>query len=333
MKFRSIELENCCGYRKATFDLNSGLNVFFGPNGCGKSNILYIANILASPQRFMGRDVSMIFRKMIFHRDYNPGYQAYDNFDDKLSIIGNFYDEKGEYKVRIEIDPEKVKLMDEMSKDAKRMKEYAKIIKEIGVVQNELPNDKLEYALLTDADSPAHMAKFQIEKEAAEVFLDIAKAVYGYDCYLEQEVEDYDSQTKEYVTYYTDFVIVKKDDGPGFPEVRVHYRRMSDGERKIATLLKQLASPMSRNRFDIYLVDNIEMHIYMARHKKLVDKLLQHFPEKQFLATSHSPILVGTEGIEPYLKPENLQDVIAIRRNESSKPSFMARFYKGKVNV
>jgi len=213
------------------------------------------------------------------------------------------------------------------------MKDYAKLLKEVGVVYNDLPSDKLEYALLTDADSPAHMAKFQIEQKAASTFLDIARAVYGYECFLEKEVEEYDSQRKEYVTFYTDFVIVKEDDGPGFPEVRVHYRRMSDGERKIATLLKQLCSPLSRDRFDIYLVDNIEMHIYMARHKKLVDKLLQHFPDKQFLATSHSPILVGTEGIPAYLPPANLQDVISIRRNESSKPSFMKRFYKGAVNV
>jgi predicted ATPase len=321
MIFKSIELENACGYRRGKFDLHKNLNMFFGPNGCGKSNLLYMANILASPTRFQGRDVSMLFRKMIHHKNYNPGYQAYDTFENVMWMKGTFIDKEGkEYVVEVEIDPKNVEAIDELAKDSSRQAEYLAAVDKVGIVRNELPDDQLERAFLSDADNPANLSKFQIEAKAGETFLDIAKAVYGYDCYLptEKSVEEYDKQTNEHVTYYTDFVIVKDDDGAGFEPVRVHYRRMSDGERKIATLLKQICSPMQRDRLDIYLVDNIEMHIYMARHTKLVDKLLYHFPDKQFLATSHSPILVGLKGvIEPYLSKEHLHDVIETRRNSA----------------
>jgi predicted ATPase len=316
MKFKAIELINACGYRRASFDLNPGLNMLYGPNGCGKSNLLYIANILASPTRHQGRDVSMLFRKMIFSSDYNPGYQAFADLGEPMIVQGIFADETdNEYCVRLEMDPSKMQELEELAKYPDKGDEYQALIEEVGIVENDLPESKNEYAFLSNADNPSNMGKFQLEGSVANVFLDIAKAVYGYECYLDKEVEEYDSQTRKNVTFFTDFVLIKDDDGEGFEPVHVHYRRMSDGERKIATLLKQLCSPLHRKAHDIYLVDNIEMHVYMARHTLLVDKLQEHFPEKQFIATSHSPLLVGLKGvIDPYLSPEHLHEVIEIRR-------------------
>jgi len=316
MKFKRIELENVCGYRKAIFELDPNLNMFFGPNGCGKSNILYIANILCSPKRFIGRDMSMYFRKMMFHKDYNPGYQDsyFTTFEHIMKMKGVFEDNKGkEYIVELEADPENISKMEDVSDDPDKLAQYEGLIKKVGVVRNDLPEDKLEYAFLSDADNPSNLSKFQIEESAAEKFLDIAEAVYGYKCALDKKVREKDSQRKEYIWFYTDFIVEKDDDGEGYPNVRVHYRRMSDGERKIATLIKQLCSPLHTDR-DIYLVDNIEMHVYMQRHTKLVDKLLEHFPDKQYLATTHSAILVGMSGIKGYLPQKNLIDVIKVRK-------------------
>ena len=318
-KFKAIELINACGYRRAVFDLHPNLNMLYGPNGCGKSNLLYIANILAAPSRHQGRDVSLYFRKMIFSTDYNPGYQAFANLNEPMIVQGIFVDDNDDqYAVKLEVDPSKVAELEELAKDEERIEEYQEMVEQIGIVENDLPEDRNEYAFLSNADNPANMSKFQIESTVADTFIDIAKAVYGYDCYLEKEVEEYDSHRKEKVIFFTDFVLIKEDDGDGFDPVHVHYRRMSDGERKIATLLKQICSPIHRTAHDIYLIDNIEMHVYMERHANLVDKIREHFPEKQFIATTHSPILVGMKNVvKPYLAKEHLHDVIAIRREYS----------------
>lgn len=320
IKFKSIDLTSVFGYRRATFALHPQLNMFYGPNGCGKSNILAIANILSSPQRFRGRDVSMLLRKTMFHEDYDPGYQAFMAFNETARAVGTFVDETGkEYVVELEMDPAKIKLINEYASDPTKTVEYLQLINEVGIIRNELPSDKLEYAFLSDADNPMNLSKFQLEAEVKDLFLDIAKAIYGYECYLEKEVEERDKQTGKFLTFFTDFIIVKEDDGEGFEPVRVHYRSMSAGERKIATLLKQLCSPLQRERSDIYLVDNLEMHAYMTRHIPMIDKIMQRFPEKQFLATTHSPILVGLPGvIQPYLKPEHLQEVVAVRRQHKA---------------
>ena len=109
-------------------------------------------------------------------------------------------------------------------------------------------------------------------------------------------------------------MLVKQDDGEQYPPVKVHYRSMSDGERKIVTLFKQMCMPSQYKAFDIFLIDNLELHIYAQRHKALVDKLEEHFGEKQIIATTHSPILVGMGSIKPYLSEDKRFDVLKIRR-------------------
>ena len=91
---------------------------------------------------------------------------------------------------------------------------------------------------------------------------------------------------KRKVVFYQDFILDKGD-------VKVHFKSMSDGERKIATLLRSLCDPAQMDRSDIVLIDNLEMHVFVARHAKMVKKLLEVFPTKQFIVTSHSAVLVG----------------------------------------
>jgi predicted ATPase len=273
---------------------------------------------------------------MIMHEDYDPTYAAFswNGFAGVMKAVATF-DINGEKKeVVLEVNPDDVIELESASKDVENPSRYAEVIKKIGITKNELPADQINNAFYADADNPSNMSKFQINSESAEMFLDMARAVYGYDCYLEKNVSmnekgdsslksftarlGVDEEEKQELSYYTDFVIVKNDDGEGFPPVRVHYRSMSDGERKIATMLKQLLTPSQYNCFDIFLIDNIEMHIYMKRHKNLINKIFDHFGNKQIIATTHSPILVGTDDIKPYLEEKHLFDVTEIRKNTNA---------------
>ena len=44
---------------------------------------------------------------------------------------------------------------------------------------------------------------------------------------------------------------------------------------------------------NIILVDNGDQHIYKDRHYLLYDQLIEKFPDKQILMTTHSAVLVG----------------------------------------
>jgi AAA15 family ATPase/GTPase len=296
MKLKKLHLQNVCGYKEADFDFTydnrntlhrllgqpenrdiKNLAVLHGPNGSGKSSALDVINIVSAPWRFVGRDVSMLFRKMIFHEDYDPGYEEYEPPTNVMRIEALFEDD---HEVVIELDPDKIQLLQQGYIDHD----------EVGVLKNDLPRNPSQHAFYSDADNPANLQKFQINSECHDMFLDIAESVYGYKCELGKEVTEYDTESDSYVTFHTDFIVTKPY---GNDPIRVHYRRMSAGERKIATLLAQLCNPLQRNHYDIYLIDNAMMHIYTPRHTKMIDKMVEHFSDKQLIMTTHSTVALN----------------------------------------
>ncbi len=50
-------------------------------------------------------------------------------------------------------------------------------------------------------------------------------------------------------------------------------------------------SPDYENK-NILIIDNITMHVYWRRHMTLIEKIEEYFPNKQIIATTHSPIII-----------------------------------------
>lgn len=310
LKAKSLVLKNYAGFKgenKFIFTKDNGsfksLNVFFGPNGCGKSTGLNAIAVLCRAKAYAKRDpteTNLLLRKMQFHPDYDPNYQGFTKYSDEMEIIGNFWDGKKDLIVHIKDDE---------------------------VIRNDLVDRGFDNCVYIDADHPINMNKFQIPAERIELFLDLARTIYGYECFVEKAVsasgveagnkalsgalkayaDNIDAVRKNKVdpgmsrsavydvitegvekgenAFYQDFVIEKGD-------VRVHHKSMSAGEKKIATLLRSLCDPTMIDRSDIVMIDNIEMHVYFKRHKKMIDKLHDAFPDKQFIVTTHSGIII-----------------------------------------
>lgn len=272
MKIKTLQLKNYAGYRDATFDFTNEngeivpIGVFFGPNGCGKSTLLHAMRILGNLGNIKNRQNDLFFRKMIFHPDYDPTMQHYIQHKNTMAIKAVFTDGARDYNVEINSDhgPD-------------------------GIVCCEIPDRNI--CIFADADHTINRQKFQLPADGSELFLDMAKIVYGYDVSLGRAVSTYEAEdeagegTGLRVDFYQDVIIDKGD-------ARVHFKSMSDGEKKIATLLRQLCDPTIVHNSKIVLVDNIEMHVYFERHARMIDKLLATFPDTQFLVTSHSGVMI-----------------------------------------
>ena len=292
-----MRLKNYCGYRDAIFDFTypcgeiKPISCFFGANGSGKSTLLYAIEILCNAYRYYGKDVDLLFRKITYHPDYDPSTEAYKIAD-------------GQYKGNELHKMELHAIFDTPDGD----KEV--VIDSTGVVKNELPlRERMSFHYFIDADNPMNLYKFQLHSEMKERFLELARIVYGLECFMGSDSPDLEDAGSH---FYTDFIIKKTRYGQ---DTKVHFKRMSDGERKIATLLRDLCNPIYMDMNDIILIDNVCMHIYKDRHAPMINKIMEVFSDKQFFITTHSPILVGMEDkelgivIEPYLKKEFLYDV------------------------
>ena len=89
------------------------------------------------------------------------------------------------------------------------------------------------------------------------------------------------------------------DHGP----VTLPVRQLSDGERGILALVLDLARRLAqanpeledpaREAEAVVLIDDIELHLHPTWQRQIVRKLTATFPRCQFIATTHSPQVIG----------------------------------------
>lgn len=270
MVLKSLRLINFGGYHDTllTFDAEKQpVSMFYGPNGCGKSSILEAVRLVSNPLVFKDRaqGAEAYLRPWIYDSDYQSGSDRVKGAKNEMYIHSIFSDNGEEKNV---------------------------VIGNAGFMLNEIGEQHLGFSFYVDADNPINWAKFQLHSADAGKFIELAEAIYGFECDLDCEVKDKIQETDGTWTehlYYQDVVIKKGRD-------RVHFCRMSAGEKKIATLIRQLCNPDSLINRNIVLIDNVDLHVYFARHAKMIDRLVKHFEGKQFFLTSHSHDMIQHVG-------------------------------------
>ena len=283
MKLKKIKLKNYCGYEDFELDLTEGNDVkkwvmFYGPNGTFKSSFLRAVESLATPSFFTKKKNILTFRKLKHHHDYCAGAEPVYTDVNELVMEAVFLVDGKEKRVILEDNIKGViyagRLVDEENGEIS------------GIRLNELSPEE-QGIIFIDADNRNMMNKFQIITDIEKEFCDFAESVYGFKCYCPKEPKIIDHG----IEYKVDFVIEKKGG------MKVHYKRFSDGEKKIATLVSSLFKRAYRDSPDkenkgIIAIDNIAQHIYWKRHLKMIEKINEYFPDKQIIATTHSPIII-----------------------------------------
>ena len=317
---RRLRLKNFCNYENQTFDFvkEDGspypFICFFGPNGIGKSSLLEAISMLTMNSTGR-RDIHVreSLKKYIRNPDYDPAFEH---------MKGMLY--RDGYITGSGV----AKLPDMLIEGTYVLngKDYIVAMNQNGYIRNDFaplppdsdvddPNkyfesgpwgkDHLTYrqriAHFVTADSDLSLNKFQLHYSQMEHFEAIISEIMRYkaDCVVPSGITPLDNG------YCTDFVITKKDH-------RIHFKRMSAGERKICksfsdllNLLRDLSHPdpgdiKMEGWPRLLLLDNVEMHVYYDRHVTLIECLKRVFKQQQIFATTHSGVL-----IQQYLRGEN----------------------------
>lgn len=111
----------------------------------------------------------------------------------------------------------------------------------------------------------------------------------------------------------------------GFP---FRIDQLSDGEKSLLALVGDIArrlaiaNPTMENPLEgngIILIDEIDLHFHPKRQRMLVPKLLEVFPNCQFIVATHSPQILGHVHAEcVFMLVENEEGIIELRRPEES---------------
>lgn len=93
-------------------------------------------------------------------------------------------------------------------------------------------------------------------------------------------------------------------------EATLDVRQLSDGERSVLALVLDLAWRLAKVNPDlenpltmgkaVVLIDELDLHLHPSWQLTIIEKLTRTFPSCQFIATTHSPLILGT------VPPENI---------------------------
>jgi predicted ATP-binding protein involved in virulence len=297
---KKLHLENFCNYDHHTFDFTQSNGdpyqyvCFFGPNGIGKTTLLEAISLLT--MNHMGRDSEYIkrsLRKYVRNRDYDPAYEK---------ISGHVYKNNFAIETKDNLAEMIIEGTYEMNGES-----YIVCLTQNGFDRNDLApegngpgpwgDDHLLYrqrvAHMITSDSDLSMSKFQLHKDKIKQFEKVTSSVMRFptECVAPSGVLPVD------LDYCTDFMIHKNNH-------RIHYKRMSAGEKKIAKSFSQLLNlvhdlenpdpgePVLTGWPRLLLIDNVEMHVYYDRHTTMVDSMKSNFANQQIFATTHSGVLI-----------------------------------------
>lgn len=301
---KELTLKNYCSYDDHTFNFmrKDGTAYpyvcFFGPNGSGKSTLLEAISLLTIPTT--GRHPHMVresLQKYVRNIDYDPTFQRIIDHEQqkiktKMLIRGIFVMDGEEYIVELTNNGMK-------RNDLAPVSEISSDVQEIMITARQGPwgDDHIKYrnriCHFIRADSDLGMHRFQLIESQKGKFEEIIAEIMRWPV----ECSPPRSMSTEDKTYCLDYTITKKDH-------KIHFKRMSAGEKKISKSFSELLNlmyslshpvpgePKLEGWPRIVLIDNVVMHVYYDRHVRMIDCLKQVFSQQQIFATTHSGVLI-----------------------------------------
>ena len=298
---KSLKLVNYCSYVNHTFDFTKPNGepyryiCFFGPNGTNKTFTLEAISMLTA--NWSGRNALLVnqsLQKYVTNDDYDPTWHKITNKKEQVDMLieGTYTMGGNEYVVQltqngyIRNDFAPVTL-DDIDDDEK----------ETLLHSGPWAEDHLQYRqrivhfLKTDSD--LSLNKFQLHVSQKEKFEKVVSLITRFPVTCTEPA----GFTGDERSYCTDVIFEKK-------KRRIHFKRMSAGERKICKSFSDVLNMMRslENPYQgeiampgwprILLIDNAEMHVYYDRHVQLIECLKEVFSKQQIFATTHSGILI-----------------------------------------
>ncbi len=302
--YHSLELEGInCFKDKQRLDLSDGKGNFskwtiiLGDNGIGKTTLLRVLDRM------------------------QPINKENDNKISSRSGLSNTYFKSEQYNISLSLIEQQniVEFTASASKNSK--------FTFLSVSELLTNNFLLSYgASRRMSKNPNISQKESTLNKFTSLFDDSIELINAEEWFLQKEMISLKANEKTKIKYKNDFELVKNiliDILPNVLDIRVkeinetnsklllevqinenewiHIRDLSFGYQTLTALIVDIAAnmmeqyPESDNPLAepvIILIDEIDLHLHPKWQRTVIEKLSHHFPNAQFIATSHSPLIV-----------------------------------------
>ena len=303
MKLKRLELTNFRVFEQATFDFQPGMNLLVGINGAGKSSVLDALRIILSKIRSGEEGSNFLF----VHGDFTSGHYKLTcelHFTDGRSyrisqsrratstgpdagsaeISPLILSDPTEMPLAIYFSPYRSLPIDreprEQAGPGSRAAAYAAALSP----SRGLPVEEFADWMLgqtrhsrENAD-PIATRRLKILRKAVALFLE-------------------NDTRLEAIAGQNTIALLDKNENP------LNINQLSEGERDLLALIFDLAYYLSRANPEldnplqdgegIVLIDELDLHLHPRWQRTIVEKLTTTFPNCQFIATTHSPQIIG----------------------------------------
>ncbi len=351
MKVTRLYLANYRNARALTIELNPKLNVFVGTNGSGKSTVLdaiaimlsWAVNRIISP----GASGRAIVESDITNGKSTSSIQLLCEAEGRTIEWKLFKVRRGraasEGKSKLqELNYYTKGIQSKISETSEKVNLPLFVYYPVNRAVVEIPlriRGKHRFDLLAAYDgalsSGANFKTFfewfrereDLENEMQSTLLDWN--VPGRPKSLDTQLNAVRSALTEFLPDFSDFTIRRS---PLRMEVtkngkRLTVNQLSDGEKILIAMIGDLARRMAIANPDstkplegsgIVLIDEIDLHLHPRWQRMIVPKLLEVFPNCQFILSTHSPhVITHVQPESLFLLEQTDSDIAAIKPNES----------------
>ena len=315
MKIKRLELTSFRIFEQVMFEFQPGMNLLVGINGVGKSSVLdALCKILSRllPEFTASRERSTLFTA----DDFTVGHHG---------LAGELHFTNGSsYSVRVRPDDDASRVIPQLPPPVETEETFRGLTdlemqrapeQPIAVYFSphrslplyRAPSKKTSAGGQAAAYADALSARELRVREFAEwAFVQKTLSEESNDPIATRRLEVLHSAVTRFLENYTHFAV--KSEGKTLVlldnnEKLLDIKQLSDGERSLLAMVFDLARRLSqanpelddplRDGEGIILIDELDLHLHPSWQRTVIEKLTTTFPNCQFIATTHSPQIIG----------------------------------------
>jgi len=324
MRVTRLKLANVRAIKEAEFHFQPGVNVIVGVNGVGKTSVLDALGVCLSeivvhtnqlrlrPDSFTAKDIRIGSNALTLECGGALGKSehTYLVHQPRSTSVAR---KKGEGKPREQVHetPERSEFIGDPPSPATGKEKEGRPLVILFSTTRAVPSDKLPTKGRSSGGIAAAYAEAWSSRELriAEFadWMRVQQALKDENPSAKKVLAAFERAVKRFLDGYSKLRVEDTDNGYELVinrgKTTIPVRQLSDGERgtlalvlditrRLAQANPEMGDPAKRAEA-VVLIDEIDLHLHPKWQRRIVDNLTTVFPKCQFIATTHSPQVIG----------------------------------------